>query len=238
MILKSCFLLIMVAFAFPVLGQIDTFPPEAEMKLVSLIEHEKFTFKLDKFSKEGIPNLSMSKGKEFIRIGADLPTILKEVWPKQIFEIPPRLLNDNYHLMIQHLDHEANDELFSLILDAWIDDDGWLMKKQKKTLKINCVKKSDLAKLSKLTFTPEREVIKMTSRKPDQIILNGYTVEEMLGILSHEYHQIYMYEEVGSKEFYNFKIDTDSQSDIINSIKKMGFEVEECYKEIDVVSLD
>jgi len=219
-------------------GQIDSFPPEAEMKLITLIEHEKFTFRLDKFEKEGVPNLSMSKGKEFIRVGADLPTILKEVWPKQIFEIHPGLLKDNYHLMIQHLDQEATDEFFAMILEEWIKEDGLDMQKKHKNLKVNCVRIKDLSKLSGLQYKPEEGVVKSASRTRDQVTLKGYTLQEMLGILSHESGEIYMVDQDVDREAYNFQIDLSSRDNIVKSLKEMGLQVGDCVKKLEVVTIE
>jgi hypothetical protein len=222
-------------------GQIDSFPPEAEMKLITLIEHEKFTFRLDKFEKEGVPNLSMSKGKEFIRVGADLPTILKEVWPKQIFEIHPGLLDDNYHLMIQHLDQEATDEFFAMILEEWIKEDGLDMQKKHKNLKVNCVHLSDLTKLSEVRYQPEEGVVKAVTRKSDEITLKGYTLQEVLGIISHESAEIFLVEQNDdnfSAHTYEVSINLMNLSTIRQSLGNYGFIISKCLRPLEVIYME
>lgn len=238
MLIRNCLFIMMFAITSFSYGQIDSFPPEAEMKLITLIENEKFTFKFDKFENEGVPNLSMSKGKEFIRIGADLPTILKEVWPKQIFEIHPRLLENNYHLMIQHLNQEATDKFFLAILDEWIKEDGLDMQKKHKNLTLNCVRTKDLSKLYGLQYKPEEGVVKSASRTRDQVTLKGYTLQEMLGILSHESGEIYMVDQDVDREVYNFQIDLSSRDNIEKSLKEMGLQVSDCVNKLEVVMIE
>jgi len=237
MILRSSLFFMLCAITFSAFGQIDSFPPEAEMKLVSLIEHETFTFKLDKFDKDGVPNLSMSKGKEFIRVGADLPTILKEVWPKHIFEIHPRLLKNKYHLMIQHLDQEATEVFFAMILDEWIKEDGLDMQKSQKDLEVNCVRIKDASKLSDLKYIQESGVVKSAIRTKDQVNLMGYTMKEMLGILSHESGEIFMADEDDAGESYNFQIDFKSEMSIGSSLQEMGLEASDCVKKLEVITI-
>lgn len=241
MIHQSFLFFLMCAITFPAFAQIDSFPPEAEMKLVTLIKHEKFTFRLDKFEKEGVPNLSMSKGKEFIRVGADLPGILKEVWPKQIFKFHPRLLEDNYHLMIQHLDQEATDDLFIMILEEWLKEEGEKMRKIQENLHVNCVHLSDLTKLSEVRYQPEEGVVKAATRKSDEITLKGYTLQEVLGIISHESAENFFIEQNDdnfSDHTYEVSINLMNLSTIIQSLENYGFIISKCIRPLEVIYMD
>ena len=237
---KIITILLMLFFGFPYTNaQTADLLPEASRALITKIEHEKFTFTLERFEDEGVHNLSMSKGFEFIRIGSDLQTILNTLWPKTPFVISAVIQKHKYHLMLQHLDQKRTDEFLETVLDEYLAHSGFnIIQRQENQFQF-CVEVMPIEKLTDHLFVPDKGVIRSTTYMGDELILSGFNLEDILAELSNISGSKFSMDKSNfADQTYKMSFNVKNLNTIKESLKIYGLSSDGCEKEVEVVYIE
>ncbi|KEO74865.1 hypothetical protein [Anditalea andensis] len=213
--------------------------PESSRELITKIEHENFTLILEKFVDDGIPDLSMSKGFEFIRIGNDLTTILNTLWPGHYFSISNEIQIQKYHLRLHHLDQKRTNEFMETVLDEFLNNSGFQVALHKEILRHYCVEVSTYDMLVKHHFESDRGIIRSTTYLQDCLVFAGYTLHEVLKEVSnHSGHSFSLDLDQFSDQIYELSIDVKHLESIKASLKGYGLSYTECEREVEVIYME
>jgi hypothetical protein len=210
--------------------------PEASRELITQIDNDFFTFILEKFEEDGVPNLSMSKGFEFIRIGSDLETILNTLWPKFVFDISPAIKKYKYHLTLQHLDQKRTDEFLEKVLKEFLADSGFKIKLNQEIQIHNCVEVEFPDQLNQNLYEPSRGVIRSTTYKGGELTLSGFTLEDIMAVISNESDSIFTLINYDfSDQTFEMSFNVENSETVKESLKGYGLNSSACEREVEVI---
>lgn len=222
----------------PIYGKAQTVDllSEASRELITNIEHENFTLILERFEDDGVPNLSMSKGFEFIRIGSDLETILNTLWPRRHFKVSPEIQRHQYHLMLQHLDQKRTDEFLDMVLEEFRADSGFELRRLEEIQFQHCVEIESYEMLSENKFAPDRGVIRSTTYSGETLTLSGFTLEDIMAELSNKSGSIFSLKNHDfPDQTFELSFNLTNLNTIIESLEGYGLSSGECEIEVEVI---
>jgi len=238
-ILKLFYAIAFLFVSFYLEAQTYDLLPEASRELITKIEHEKFTLTLEKFEEDGVPDLSMSKGYEFIRIGNDLETILNTLWPKRIFNICQQIQENKYHFMLQHLDQKRTEEFMETVLEEFLADSGFDINQKHEVQFQYCVEVESHEMLYGYVFKPENGVIRSTTYKGEELTLSGFTLEEIMAEISNRSGSIFSIDNhYFPDQTFEMSINIKNLNTIDHSLSGYGLSSSGCEKKVEVIYLE
>jgi hypothetical protein len=194
-------------------------------------------FELHRFEGDGERNTSAASGPGFVSTGGTLSEIFSELWPEVEFKISRKFGEELYTLRI----NTSTPQDQSVLDQIWKQFDQrpeFVTSQTSQTQTGNCLQITSQDQLDKFLYTPKNGVLKKNESNKSRIILEGYTLEELVEKLSQEKRLGRFYiEKEKSAKVYSFTLDGSSLDVLRNGLKSYGIELQSCSRTIFIYEM-